>query len=167
MGRYQRVLDLYEEDIRPAVVAHMITSLNDSAALLWRWYMYSGSTPPVPPEEVRDLAAPAAVRPGPAFRDTHAALAFAVAGDEADIGQMIDRNCPPGLAEGAFAYRAHTPRLALYKDLWRMVQVVAPLAWRKDLSHVGTCYGMQRQGKQPNQVTQWKKCALFFLFLFL
>jgi tetratricopeptide (TPR) repeat protein len=91
MGHYQRVLNLYEEDIRPAVVAHMVTTLNDSAALLWRWYIYSGATPPVPPEEVRDLAAPAATRPGPAFRDAHAALAFAVAGDAAYMGQMIDR----------------------------------------------------------------------------
>src|SRR5262249_7416633 len=47
--------------------------------------------PPVPPEEVRHQAAPAAARPGPAFRDAHAALAFAVAGDEGSMGQMIDR----------------------------------------------------------------------------
>jgi len=90
-GRYQRALDLYEADIRPAVVANMITALNDSAALLWRWSLYSGTMPPVPPDEVRDLAAPAAARPGPAFRDAHAALAFAVAGDEIYMGQMIDR----------------------------------------------------------------------------
>jgi hypothetical protein len=69
----------------------MITALNDSAALLWRWSLYSGTIPPAPLEEVRDLAAPAAARPGPAFRDAHAALAFAVAGDEVYMGQMIDR----------------------------------------------------------------------------
>ena len=91
LGHYQRVLDLYEADIRPAVVAHLVTALNDSAALLWRWSLYSGSTPPVPPEEVRDLAVPAAVRPGPAFRDAHAALAFAVAGDAVSMEHMIDR----------------------------------------------------------------------------
>jgi tetratricopeptide (TPR) repeat protein len=91
LGHYQRALDLYEADIRPAVVANMITALNDSAALLWRWSLYSGSAPPVPPEEVRDLAVPAAVRPGPAFRDAHAALAFAVAGDAVSMGHMIDR----------------------------------------------------------------------------
>jgi tetratricopeptide (TPR) repeat protein len=90
-GRYQRALDLYETDIRPAVLANRTPALNDSAALLWRWSLYSGTTPPVPAEEVRDLAAPAATRPGPAFRDAHAALAFAVAGDEVSIGQMIDR----------------------------------------------------------------------------
>jgi tetratricopeptide (TPR) repeat protein len=91
MGHYQRVLDLYEEEIRPAVVAPTVTALNDGAALLWRWSMYSGSTPLVPPEEVRDLAIPAAARPGPAFRDAHAALAFASAGDDGYMGQMIDR----------------------------------------------------------------------------
>jgi tetratricopeptide (TPR) repeat protein len=96
-GRYQRVLDLYEAAIRPAVVARLVTALNDSASLLWRWYMYSGAMPPVPPQEVRDQAAPAAARPGPAFRDAHAALAFAVAGDEVSMGQMVDRL--RGLAE--------------------------------------------------------------------
>ena len=90
-GHYQRALVLYETDIRPAVVAHRAPALNDSAALLWRVHMYSGATPSFPPEEVRDLAAPAASRPGPAFRDAHAALAFAVAGDEVYMGQMIDR----------------------------------------------------------------------------
>jgi hypothetical protein len=34
---------------------------------------------------------PATSRPGPAFRDAHAALAFAVAGDEVAMGCMIDR----------------------------------------------------------------------------
>jgi tetratricopeptide (TPR) repeat protein len=91
MGHYQQVLDLYEADIRPAVTAQAVTALNDSAALLWRWSLYSGSTPPVPPQEVCALAVPAATRPGPAFRDAHAALAFAVAGDEVYMGQMIDR----------------------------------------------------------------------------
>jgi tetratricopeptide (TPR) repeat protein len=90
-GHYQRALALYEADIRPAVVANSAPALNDSAALLWRVYMYSGATPPFPPEEVRDLAAPAASRPGPAFRDVHAALAFAVTGDEVYMGHMIDR----------------------------------------------------------------------------
>ena len=90
-GHYQRAFALYEADIRPAVVANMAPALNDSAALLWRVSMYSDTTPPFPAEEVRDLAAPAASRPGPAFRDAHAALAFAVAGDAISMGHMIDR----------------------------------------------------------------------------
>ena len=91
LGHYQRALDLYEADIRPAVLANRAPALNDSAALLWRWSLYSGTTPPVPSQEVRDLATPAATRPGPVFRDAHAALAFAVAGDEVAMGHMIDR----------------------------------------------------------------------------
>src|SRR4030095_6178984 len=71
-GHYQRALALYEADIRPAVVASMAPALNDSAALLWRVSLYSGTTPPFPPEEVRDLATPAASRPGHAFRDADA-----------------------------------------------------------------------------------------------
>jgi tetratricopeptide (TPR) repeat protein len=91
LGHYQRALALYEAHIRPAVVANKAPALNDSAALLWRTYLYSNATPPFPPAEVRDLAAPAAARPGPAFRDAHAALAFAVAGDGTSMGHMIDR----------------------------------------------------------------------------
>ena len=41
--------------------------------------------------EVVEQALPAAGRPGPAFRDGHAALAFAGGGDEKSLGQMIDR----------------------------------------------------------------------------
>ena len=48
-GHYQRALNLYEADIRPAVVANKTPALNDGAALLWRLYLYSGATPPVPP----------------------------------------------------------------------------------------------------------------------
>ena len=44
---------LYETAIRPAVIANSAPALNDSAALLWRMSMYSGATPPFPPEEVR------------------------------------------------------------------------------------------------------------------
>ena len=90
MCRYDRVLDLYERDIRPSVVARSPISLADSASLMWRIQMYGGVAPPAPWQEVRDQAAPAAEAPGPAFRDAHAALAFASAGDEAALGRMID-----------------------------------------------------------------------------
>ena len=91
MCRYDRVLDLYETDIRPSVQAKSPLSLSDSASLMWRIHMYGGVAPPVPWEEVRDQAAPAASTPGPAFRDAHAALAFASAHDEASFGRMVDR----------------------------------------------------------------------------
>lgn len=90
MCRYDRVLDLYETAIRPSVQAKSPLSLADSASLMWRIQMYGGVAPSVPWEEVRDQAAPAAKAPGPAFRDAHAALAFASAGDEASYGRMVD-----------------------------------------------------------------------------
>ena len=45
----------------------------------------------MPWEEVKEQAAPAATLPGPAFRDAHAALAFAASGDRELMDQMIDR----------------------------------------------------------------------------
>lgn len=90
MGHYGRALDLYEADIRPSVIAKSATSLTDSASLMWRLEMYGDAAPPARWEEVRAQAAPAAERPGPAFRDSHAALALAASGDEESLGRMID-----------------------------------------------------------------------------
>ena len=90
MCRYDRVLDLYERDIRPSVQDKSPLSLSDSASLMWRFQMYGGAAPPFPWEEVGAQAAPAAKAPGPAFRDAHAALAFASAGDEASFGCLVD-----------------------------------------------------------------------------
>ena len=90
LGRYHEAVALYESDIRPSVVARSPSSLSDSASLLWRMQIYAGVAPPVPWEEVRDQAAPAADRPGPPFRDAHAALAFAAAGDVEALGRMMD-----------------------------------------------------------------------------
>lgn len=42
-------------------------------------------------EEVRDQGAPAAERPGPAFRDAHAALAIAASGDTENRDKLLDR----------------------------------------------------------------------------
>jgi hypothetical protein len=90
MGHYQRALDVYEADIRPSVIAKSAISLSDSASLMWRLQMYGDAAVPARWEEVRTQAAPAAERPGPAFRDSHAALAFAAAGDDESLGRMID-----------------------------------------------------------------------------
>ena len=89
MGRYQSALDLYETDIRPSVVSKSAASLADSASLLWRLAIYGGTPPPKPWEEVRDQALPAAGNPGPPFRDAHAALAFAAAGDHEAVEKTI------------------------------------------------------------------------------
>ncbi len=91
MGHYKRALDLYDDNIRPSVIEKSAISLADSASLFWRLQLYGGSTPPVPWEELRGQAAPAIGSSGPAFRDAHAALVFASAGNEPDLGQMVDR----------------------------------------------------------------------------
>ena len=90
-GRYQSALQIYEDWIRPAVTAKTISALADSASLLWRLQIYGGTPPPMPWEEVKEQAAPAASRPGPAFRDAHAALAFAASGDRAMMDTMLER----------------------------------------------------------------------------
>ena len=91
MGRYQRVTEIYQQDIWPAVLAKRAAALGDSASLLWRCQMYTGVTPPIPWEEVRELGAPAAKGPGPASRDAHAAIAFAASGDRAAQGRLVAR----------------------------------------------------------------------------
>jgi tetratricopeptide (TPR) repeat protein len=133
-GRYQRALELYEADIRPAVLASKAPALNDSAALLWRWSLYNGTTPPVPREEVSALAAPAATRPGPAFRDAHAALGFAVAGDEVAMGHMIDRL--QGLADpgDALAEEVTLP-------LVRGIHAFAQEAYSEAVQHLEPIFG--------------------------
>ncbi len=90
MGRYNNALELYETHIRPSVVARSAASLADSASLMWRLQLYGGTPPPKPWEEVRDQAAPAAGNPGPPFRDGHAALAFAAAGDREALEKTIN-----------------------------------------------------------------------------
>ena len=97
LGRYGQVREQYENNIRPSVMEKSPTSLSDSASLMWRLHMCAGSAPDGQREEVAEQAAPATDSPGPSFRDSHAALAFGAAGDEARMGRLIDRLS--GLAE--------------------------------------------------------------------
>ena len=85
-GRPERAVSLYEGTIRPSVVKKNLGSLADSASLMWRMKIY-GDGQAGPWEEVREIALPAAEKPGPAFRDAHAALAFAGGG----FGEEMDR----------------------------------------------------------------------------
>ena len=133
MGRYQQAVALYESDIRPSVVARSPSSLADSASLMWRMQVYAGVAPPVPWEEVRDQAAPAADRPGPPFRDAHAALAFSAAGDDKALGRMMD-----GLREVAHKGNAVAEEVTLplvqgihafaQGDYSQAVQLMEPIA---------------------------------------
>ena len=95
-GRYRQALDLYETHIRPGVQARNLANLADSASLMWRLQIYSGETPGKPWDEVRDQAAPAADSPGAAFRDCHAALAFAGSGDTDASQRLVDRLAAQG-----------------------------------------------------------------------
>ena len=90
MGHYERALAVYETGIRPSVVAKSAISINDSASLMWRLQMYGAAAPAGLMGELATQAAPAAERPGPAFRDSHAALAFAVAADDGSMTRMLD-----------------------------------------------------------------------------
>ncbi len=90
-GRYGQALDLYETHIRPGVQARNLANLADAASLMWRLQIYSGEAPGKPWNEVRDMALPAADGPGAAFRDCHAALAFAGAGDAEATQRLVDR----------------------------------------------------------------------------
>ena len=86
-------MQLYEDWIRPTAIAQDITGLADSASLLWRLHLYGGADLPLPLpwNEVKTQATPAAAQPGPAFRDAHAALAFAAAGEQELLEQMLNR----------------------------------------------------------------------------
>ena len=90
MGRYNQALGWYERDIRPSVQELKYAALADSASLVWRMKVYGDVSPQAPWSELVALAAPAADRPGPSFRDAHAALAFAAAGDEESFGRLVD-----------------------------------------------------------------------------
>lgn len=136
-GHYQRVLDLYEADIRPSVVANKTPALNDGAALLWRVYLYSGATPAVPPAEVSHLASAAATRPGPAFRDVHATLAFAVAGDDRAMEQMIDRLQGLATAGDTLVGEVTLP-------LARGVHAFAHGAYQEAVQHLAPLFGEPR-----------------------
>ena len=84
-GRPERAAGLYESAIRPSIVKKNLGSLADGASLMWRMRIY-GDGEPGAWEEVREIAMPAAEKPGPAFRDAHAALTFAGGG----FGEQMD-----------------------------------------------------------------------------
>ena len=90
LGRYNQALTWYERDIRPSVQELKYAALADSASLVWRMKIYGDTAPQAPWSELIELAAPAAARPGPSFRDAHAALAFTAAGDDESFVKLVD-----------------------------------------------------------------------------
>ncbi len=87
-GRPQNAVTLYEGHIRPTVIKKNIGSLADSASLMWRMKIY-GDGQAGPWDEVLEIARPAAEKPGPGFRDAHAALTFAGGGFTDEMGRLI------------------------------------------------------------------------------
>jgi len=88
-GRYARVMALYDTAISPAVTQTR-TSMFDASTLLWRCQLYGGGAEPLPWAAVCDRAAQMTAKPGAAFADTHAALAFAATGSDAALSRLID-----------------------------------------------------------------------------
>ena len=88
-GNEQRVLELYERAISPAV-AQQRTTLEDAASLLWRYQLYGCAPRDLPWAEVCRHATRMTAKPGQAFLDAHAALAFVAMGDDAALGNLID-----------------------------------------------------------------------------
>ena len=140
LGKYRETLERYENFIRPSVVAKAMSTLNDSASLMWRLQIYGGSAPEktwedgeAPWREVLPLAAPAAARPGAAFRDAHAALAFAGNGEyelmermaarlrkAADEGDLFAKDVILPLVQGieAFARQRYAESVRLFEPVF-------------------------------------------------
>ena len=89
-GHTDRVLKLYEDAISPSY-GEARTRLVDSASLLWRYQMY-GCHPQVtlPWAEVCAHVGKSAPKPGLAFLDAHAALAFVAMCDRDAMEKLID-----------------------------------------------------------------------------
>jgi tetratricopeptide (TPR) repeat protein len=88
-GREDRALEVYEQAISPRV-AHARTTMSDAASLLWRYQLYGCTPRSLPWAEVCDLASRVTARPGMAFADAHAVLAYAGMGDEAAMTRLVD-----------------------------------------------------------------------------
>ena len=142
-GRYSDAVGLYEDAIRPSVVKKSAASLADSASLMWRLRMYGGCNPPYPLSEIGEQASVAADTPGPAFRDAHAALAFAAGGDEERLSRIKRRL--RGLAANGDALAAEVTLPLVkgiasfaadeYEDAARRIEPVFPQLARIGGSH--------------------------------
>jgi tetratricopeptide (TPR) repeat protein len=88
-GNTERVLELYDDAISPAVGSFR-TTLVDAASLLWRYQLF-GCEPKrdLPWAEVCTYAGKAAPAPGMAFLDAHAALAFVAMADAEALARLI------------------------------------------------------------------------------
>ena len=120
-----------------------MAALNDSASLMWRLQIYGDTPPPKPWDEVLPLAAPAAERPGAAFRDAHADLAFAGSGDHEAISKMTSRLRKSAKTGDSFAQEVVLPLVQRidafaqenYAESVRLMEPVFPQLVRVGGSH--------------------------------
>ena len=91
LGRYDEAVELYREAIYPTVEQRDPGTLADSASLMWRMRLYGRAEPALDTGLIREQAGVAVDTSGPAFRDAHAALAFAATGDTASSKRMRQR----------------------------------------------------------------------------
>jgi tetratricopeptide (TPR) repeat protein len=85
--RYTRALEIFERDILGAVNPRL--AMIDGAALLWRFRLDGRDQPPRAWRSLADLAERVS-RPGFVFGEVHAALTYAVSGDETALARLID-----------------------------------------------------------------------------
>jgi tetratricopeptide (TPR) repeat protein len=142
--RVDAALRVYEDAIAPgASIAPPLNTLSDAAAFLWRLGLYGSPPAPARWGPVRDFAAKAFPRPGLAFADVHAALAYAGHGDRGALTRLIDAfreadragrlpsgPVPAALAEGLGAFAAGD-----YEAAIRHIQPVAEEVIRLGGSH--------------------------------
>ena len=91
LGHYGRVQEIYEAHIQPEVVEGTgRRGLTDSASLLWRLELNGCGWDGMPWSDVCTVARRITARPGMAFNDMHAALAFAATGDDEALAALND-----------------------------------------------------------------------------
>ena len=140
----EAALRVYEDAIAPgASIAPPLNTLSDSAAFLWRLGLYGAPPAAAAWGPVRDFAARAFPRPGLAFADIHAALAYAGHGDGVALAKLIEAfreaeragrlpsgPVPAALGEGLGAFAAGD-----YAGAIRHIEPVADGAIRLGGSH--------------------------------
>jgi len=89
LGHEQAAIALYEQTLVPTT-SQSPTALPDSASFLWRWGLYGLGDGAPAWAPVVALADRLAQKPGMAFVDAHAALAYAGAGEWAAMTQLLD-----------------------------------------------------------------------------
>jgi hypothetical protein len=105
-GREGAAMAVYARGLDPGAAPNR--RLADAASFLWRRLLDGRRPDALSWEPVRALAARAAARPGVAFRDVHAGMAFAGSGDRAGLRRLLG-----GLRERAADRRAVAGHVAL------------------------------------------------------